>query len=460
MKKIFIKEKCQNIHFIGIGGINMSALAEFLYKSGYNITGSDQAKSTQVEYLQSIGIKIAIGHNKENIDIKTNLVIYNAAVTNDNIELKTAIINNIDIMDRGKLLGLIMKNYNFPMCISGSHGKTTTTSMISQIFLDAKTSPTIMNGGILDSIGGSLYIGSGEHFIAEACEYHDSFLDFFPYIGIILNIDMDHADYFKDMDALRSSFKKFANLIPKNGTLIINKNIEKLDDILDNIKCNVILVDSEEGYHAKNIIYNIDGCASFDIYHKQKFACSIRLNVPGSHNIQNSLAAASAADILGIDLKDISHGLFKFAGANRRFQRKGVYNGAVIVDDYAHHPTEVETTLVSAKRMDYSKVWVVFQPHTQNRTKSFLNEFAKSLSIADEILLLDIYNPAGRDDGLSITTNDLFTSIKNIGKNCYYESSFENAIGFLKNNIGKNHLVITMGAGDVYAVGEGLLAEL
>ena len=458
MKHISIVEDYKKIHFIGIGGVNMSALAELLHKSGYAVSGSDKNPSENTARLQALGIDVFIGHNPQNISENTEIVVYNAAVGKDNPEYARAVELGVYTIDRGKLLGLIMKNYEFPICVAGSHGKTTTTSMLAEIFIHAQKSPTVANGGVLDSIGGTLAIGEGPHFIAEACEYHDSFLDFFPHFGIILNIDMDHPDYFQNLAALRASFRAFAERIPHGGRLFINSDINHLPDFVEGLECDIVTFGNSGIYSAQNIIQD-NADMFFDFCKDNTKLARIHLLVPGLHNVEDALAAAACSHSLGISADAIKDALAKFTGARRRFQRKGQLNEADIIDDYAHHPSEISATLEAAKNMGYKRVYAVFQPHTQSRTQALLPEFAESLAIADEIILLDIFAPTWREEAdaaWQIHSRDLDKELEKYPAKHYYFASFEAAKAHLQRKVAPKELILTLGAGDVYRLGEEL----
>ncbi|MCL2752575.1 MAG: UDP-N-acetylmuramate--L-alanine ligase [Defluviitaleaceae bacterium] len=428
MHKLNLINNHTNFYFIGIGGINMSALAEILHKDGYTVSGSDKNDSDTCKHLRSLGITVHTGHNAQNLPHDAQVVVYNAAVATTNPERAEATTRGLVMLERAELLGLIMRNYKNAICVAGTHGKTTTTSMLAEIFIGANADPTVMSGGVLPSMGGAMRIGGEKYFIAEACEYHDSFLKFFPHIGIILNIEMDHGDYFDGEAGLRRSFRAFAEKIPQNGALIINEEVRNLHEITDDLKCQVIT------FGAHDLGYT--------------------LAVPGLHNVSNANAAVAVARHCGLGEDKITKALQGFTGAKRRFEKKGTYNGAQIIDDYAHHPTEVEATLNAAKSLAGTKrLWVAFQPHTHNRTSEFLNEFAKALEIADEIIVLDIYRPAGREEEqANIHAKDLVAKIYN--SNCRYADSFEKAVEYAKKGLTPGDILITMGAGDVCLLSE------
>ena len=443
-------------HFIGIGGISMSGLAQTLYSKGIVVTGSDIADSALTEQLESIGISVSIGHEAKNISADCQLVTYTAALSNDNPELLQARAYGIEIIDRAELLGLIMDDYKRAVGVSGTHGKTTTTSLISEMLLLADYDPTLNVGGILGSIDSNFRVGKSEYFVAEACEYFDSFSKFYPYIGVILNIDNDHTDYFKSEQQLRNSFKKFAGNIPADGFLIINRDISDVPEFVSGLKCNVVTYGANGEYSASNIEYSADGRSSFDVYHKGAFVVRISLNLPGVHNVENSLAAFAVGSALGVPACVMQNSFATFSGAKRRFETKGYLDGIHIVDDYAHHPTEINATLTAAKECEHERLYTVFQPHTFSRTKSFLDGFAETLSMSDVVVLLDIYSAREDDDG-SVHSKDLAEKIVELGTPCHYFDSFAGAGEFLKANCKKGDMIITMGAGDVYKLGEELL---
>ena len=443
-------------HFIGIGGISMSGLAQTLHSKGIVVSGSDIADSALTEQLENIGICVSIGHESKNVPADCQLVTYTAALSDDNPELLQARAYGIEVIDRAELLGLIMDDYKRAVGVSGTHGKTTTTSLISETLLEAGYDPTLNVGGIIGSIDSNFRVGKSEYFVAEACEYFDSFSKFYPYIGVILNIDNDHTDYFKSEEQLRNSFKTFAGNIPADGFLIINNDIRDVQGFIAGLKCNVVTYGTDGEYSAANIEYSSDGRSSFDIYHKGAFVARMSLNLPGAHNVENSLAAFAAGSALGVPVCVMQKSFAAFSGAKRRFETKGYLDGIHIVDDYAHHPTEINATLAAAKKCKHEKIYTVFQPHTFSRTKSFLNDFAKALSVSDTVVLLDIYSAREADDG-SVHSRDVAAKIKELGTPCFYFESFDKAGEFLKSSCQKGDMIITMGAGDVYKLGEELL---
>ena len=451
-------KKPLHVHFIGIGGISMSGLAEILLKEHFTISGSDAKSSALTEHLTKLGATIFYPQKAENIIEGIDIVVYTAAIHEDNPEFAEAKRQNLPMLSRAQLLGQLMTNYATPIAIAGTHGKTTTTSMLSHILLEAETDPTISVGGILNAIGGNIRVGNSEIFVTEACEYTNSFLNFLPKISVILNVEEDHMDFFKDIDDIRSSFHRFAALLPKDGALVINKNIEKIETITEGLSCNIITYSEvqEADYSAANIAFDALGNASFDLVKYGENIGRIQLSVAGKHNVSNALSTIAVAELLNIDLDTIQKGLLSFTGTDRRFQYKGERNGITIIDDYAHHPTEIRATLTSARNYPHKDIWCVFQPHTYTRTKAFFHEFAEALSLADHVILADIY-AARETDTLGMSSESLAEEIKKLGCDAYYLSSFEKIENFVLENCFHNDLLITMGAGDVVNIADSLL---
>lgn len=448
-----------HVHFIGIGGISMSGLARILLDRHFTVSGSDAHESELTSELAKDGCHISYPQSADNITKGIDLVVYTAAIHPDNPELKAAVDAGIPTMTRADLLGQIMKNYHTAVNVAGTHGKTTTTSMITEILLAANADPTISVGGILHSIGGNIRVGKSDLFVTEACEYTNSFLSFNPTLNIILNVKADHLDFFKDIDDIRHSFKLFTEKLPSDGTLVINTDIDDYEYFYKDTDCEVITFGSDpvkSMYSAADIIHDDYGRCSYTLLINNKPSGTVQLSVPGVHNVYNSLSAIAACVKLGISMEDILNGLKNFTGTDRRFQKKGVFNGITVVDDYAHHPDEITATLNSAKMCPHNNIWCVFQPHTYSRTKALMPEFAKALSLADKVVLAKIY-PARETDNLGISSANLCELIKAEGKECYYYESFDEIEEFLKKNCINGDLLITMGAGDVYKIGEDLL---
>lgn len=454
MKEINFKE-LKHIYFCGIGGISMSGLARVLLEKGFKISGSDQKASNITKDLKNRGIKIFIGQSKENFTDDIDLMVYTAAIHEDNPELIMAKEKNIPLMTRAELLGYIMLQYKNGIAISGTHGKTTTTAMLSYILLDSGIDPTISVGGVLKKIEGNIYIGGGDTFVTEACEYTNSFLELNPTIGVILNIEEDHMDFFKDIDDIRNSFKEFVRNTSNEGCIIINNNIENNKEITKDFKGRVVRYGTEDSdCFATNIRYNDH--TIFDLNYKGELHRDIKLAVGGKHNIDNALAAACAAFNLNVKIDDIKRGLAEFKGADRRFEVKGKLGDITIVDDYAHHPSEIKATLDIAKNYPHKRLFVVFQPHTYTRTKAFFEDFADSLKNVDQVIIAKIY-PAREVDDLGMSAALLSQRIKELGGNSLSFDSFDEIEKYLLENLISGDLLITMGAGDIVKVGEVLL---
>lgn len=450
----------EHLHFIGIGGISMSGLAEILLGAGFTVSGSDSKPSDLTAHLEKSGAKIFYGQCAENISADYDCVVYTAAIHPDNPEFARCKELNLPMLTRAELLGQIMKNYQTAIAVSGTHGKTTTTSMFSSVLLAAQTDPTISVGGILEAIGGNIRVGKSDTFITEACEYTNSFLSFYPTLSIILNIEEDHMDFFQDLDDIMHSFRLFAERLPENGTLIINQEIKNYETITNGLSCRVITygMDPSCTCYAENVHFNEKGFGEFDAFFDHTPLGHMVLSVPGEHNVSNALSVIAASKTLGISDEMIRAGLAGFTGTNRRFQYKGTLNGVTIIDDYAHHPTEIHATLEAAKNYPHRELWCVFQPHTYTRTKAFFHEFAEALSKADHVVLADIY-AARETDTLGMSSQLLQEEICKFGTDCHYFPSFEEIQQFLKSHCVHGDLLITMGAGDVVNIGENLLSE-
>lgn len=447
-------DKIKRIYFIGIGGISMSSLADISRQRGYIVAGSDRTSSTMTERLENNGIKIFYSHNAENVE-DFDLVIYSGAISQDNPELIRAKELNIPCMKRSAYLGKLMLDYKTRIGVAGMHGKTTVTSMISNIYLQAELNPTIVNGAEMSELKGAYRLGNHENFIFEACEYTDSFLDFYPTTAVILNVEMDHPDYFKDLQQIKESFRRYIDIA---DIAVVNNDDDNIREISEDYEGETVSygINIPSDYMAVNINY-IRACAEFDVQCNGKFLCNIKLSVPGQHNIYNALAAITSAHHNGVDISGIIKGINNFKGAKRRFEYKGVYNGAMIYEDYAHHPSEVKTTLSAVKGMGYNKVWCVYQPHTYSRTAELYNDFLTvfdELSDTDTVILIDIY--AAREDNIYGVTSKKLTG--SIGKNnVIYIENFDKTAEYIKENVSDGDIVLLMGAGDVNKIGDLIL---
>lgn len=450
----------QHIFFAGIGGISMSGLAQILLSRGFTVSGSDTKESELTRQLIRLGANIKYEQVAENISNDIDILVYTAAIQPDSPELTTARALNIPTLTRAEFLGQIMKNYNTAIGVSGTHGKTTTTSMISQILLQANTDPTILVGGIMKSINGNIRVGKSDLMITEACEYTNSFLSFFPTIGIILNVCADHMDFFKDLDEIRQSFRSYAKLLPNDGLLIINGDIDNVEYFTKDLDCKVITFgqDNKYNYSFTNLSYNNFACGEFDLVYNGTTQEHISLKVPGLHNVLNAMAAIAVCMELNISVSSIKNGLALYTGTDRRFQYKGTVNGATVIDDYAHHPDEIIATLETTKTYPHRDTWCVFQPHTYTRTKAFIKEFAQALSIADHVILAPIY-AARETDTLGISSYNIAEELKTYDCDVHCFDTFEEIEQFLTKNLLNDDLLITMGAGDVVLIGENLISQ-
>ena len=451
-------KKYQKIHMIGIGGISMSGIAEILANWGFSVSGSNNVDSEILHTLENAGIKVFVGHDAKNV-IGADCVVYTAAIHQDNPELVHAKELGIPTIERSDFLGELTRCYKNTIAISGTHGKTTTTSLVSLCFLEALRDPSIQVGAIIKELDGNYRVGNSEHFVIEACEYVESFLKFSPKAEIILNIDNDHLDYFKTFENIKKAFVKYVKLLPNDGLLVINGDDKNCLDLPQYTNAKVITYGIENinaDFVAKDIEFDNDGFPEFDVYKKGEFFEKIKLSVPGGHNVLNALACISLCDYYGIDKKDLQSALKKFTGAHRRFEFKGKVNGASIYDDYGHHPTEIVATSKSVANKKHNKSWVVFQPHTYSRTKNLLDDFAHALLNFDNVIVLDIY-AARETNTYNISSKDLVDKIISLGKDAKYIPDFDECVSFLKDNVQKDDLILTLGAGTVTKIGPMLL---
>lgn len=451
--------KYKNIFFIGIGGISMSALAELMLHKGYKVYGSDRMPSINTEKLEKNGATIYYEHKKEHIE-NMDLVIFTDAISFDNEEYMAAVKEKIDLVDRATFLGAIMKNYKNSIAVSGTHGKTTTTSMITEIIKDLDLNPTIMLGGQLKDIDGNIKIGDENLFLTEACEYKANILKYFPTTEIILNIDEDHLDYFDNIDHIIRTFKGYVDNLHADDYVILNVEDENVETLfpIDNCKVFTFGIKNDADLRAKNIDFSEDGFPTYDLYLKGKKICHVELSVLGRHNVLNSLAAIAATYVNNIPIKDAIIGLKNYKGVERRLEEKGYYKGTKIMDDYAHHPTEIKSSIHAIKNACKGKLYTIFQPHTYTRTKLLLDAFANSFDESDVIIITDIYAAREKDYG-DIHSKTLRDAISDHRDNAFYISGFEDIVKFIKENIKKDDVVVTMGAGDVYKIGEMILEK-
>ena len=443
------------VHLAGIGGVSMCPLAEVLAGMGLQVQGSDMSESDTVRQLRAQGIPVAVGHSAENLK-DCALVIRTAAIHDDNPEIAGAIARGIPVYERAQAWGAIMQHYQNAVCISGTHGKTTTTSMATHIFMAAQADPTVMIGGTLPLLHSGYRVGRGDTIILESCEYCNSFLNFFPTVAVILNVEADHLDFFKDLADIEHSFHAFADLVPQRGYIISNADDPGAREAVKGLSHPVFtfgIADPDADCTAHNVAFH-DGCPTFDVVIRGETYAHVELHIAGRHNILNSLAAASAAYVLGIPGSAVEEGLAAFTGAGRRFEHKGTYHGAEVYDDYAHHPDEVEALLNAARPLPHQRLICAFQPHTYTRTAALFDDFVRVLRMPDKVVLAEIYAAREKNE-LGISSRDLAAQIPG----AVYCSTLEQVTEELARLAQPGDMIITVGAGDIYRAGEKLLKE-
>lgn len=441
------------VHLAGIGGVSMCPLAEVLAGMGLQVQGSDMSESDTVRQLRAQGIPVAVGHSAENLK-DCALVIRTAAIHDDNPEIAGAIARGIPVYERAQAWGAIMQHYQNAVCISGTHGKTTTTSMATHIFMAAQADPTVMIGGTLPLLHSGYRVGRGDTIILESCEYCNSFLNFFPTVAVILNVEADHLDFFKDLADIEHSFHAFADLVPQRGYIISNADDPGAREAVKGLSHPVFtfgIADPDADCTAHNVAFH-DGCPTFDVVIRGETYAHVELHIAGRHNVLNSLAAASAAYVLGIPGSAVEEGLATFHGAGRRFERKGTFHGADVFDDYAHHPAELHALLTTAQSMGYERVICAFQPHTYTRTKALFDDFVRELQLPDVTILAEIYAAREKND-IGISSQDLAAKIPG----AVYCSTLDQVADQLAKLARPGDLILTVGAGDIFRAGEKLL---
>lgn len=449
-KKTLFLEKGKSIYMIGIGGISMSGIADILVSMGYKVSGSDRVSSSITDKLEKQGIKVYVPQQASNITDGIDFIVYTAAIKEDNEEMIEAKKRKIPMMERGEFLGEITKLFSNTIGVSGTHGKTSTTSMLSCVFLETSYDPTIQVGSNLKNIDGNYRVGNSDTFIIEACEYKDSFLSFSQKSAIVLNIDNDHLDYFKNLDNIKKSFNEYVSHLPKDGYLVINNDDINSLDLKNHTVSKVITygIKTPSTYMATDIKFNDDGCGSFYVIKNGNKLGEIELSVPGYHNVSNALSVVALSDTYKIDFESIKKGLKKYEGASRRLEYKGEFNGAKVYDDYGHHPTEIEATSKAIHKKKYNESYVIFEPHTYSRAFKHKEDFARALSDFDHIIVTDIY--AAREvNTYGIKENDIIKEIKKYGKEAFHISSYDDIKLYLSQYVKSGDLILTLGAGNV-----------
>ncbi len=441
-----------SIHFIGIGGISMSALAQIMLDKGVQVSGSDITQSHMTDVLKNKGAEVFIGHNENNIN-NIDLVVYTSAIGEDNPEYQKALTLGIPLVERAAFLGQLMNDYYKTTAISGTHGKTTTTGMLADIMMNTDIDPTILLGGEYQAIEGNIRLGKKNYFLTEACEYKRNFLNFSPYIGAVLNIEEDHLDYYKGLNEIKNAFREFAEKIPSYGFLVYNADDNNQKKLFNDLSCNIKSFGINNDAYAKAVDVKFTPYPSYDLFIEGEKICHVKLKVPGLHNIYNSLAAATCAYITGVTNCSIKNGLENFSGTKRRFEYKGTYKNRIIIDDYAHHPTEIKATLDTVSTLTEGDVLVVFQPHTYSRTEKLMKQFSQAFSSASKVVIIDIYAAREKNDG-KVSSKDLVDNLVKNNVNAVYEESFQDAAEYLMKNSSSKDIIMTMGAGDVYKVGD------
>lgn len=444
----------KRIHMVGIGGSSMSGLAEILLREGYQVTGSDNAASHAVERLRKMGIEVFLGHNAGNV-AGAALLVYSAAIAPDNPERAEARRLGIPEMERSTLLGQLMLGHKHVICVCGTHGKTTTSSMIAETLLESKMDPTVHIGGRLDAIGGGSRIGGKDYFVAEACEFHGSFLEMHPTVAVVLNIEEDHLDYYKDIDHIEAAFGDFLALLPQNGMALGWGKDERVRRLFSTLSCETRFfgLEPENDYAPGDLTYNDTGCPRFDILFRGEKIAHAELKVAGEFNVINALAAFAAAHVAGAEAEEIAASLSRFAGVHRRFELTGIIDGVKMYHDYGHNPTEMKGALSVAAMQHANHVWAVMQPHTFSRVKSLFNDYLTCTAAADYTLVTDIYAAREKDPG-DIKAEMVVAGMKEHGINAVHTPTFDDTEKYLRAHWQPGDLVLTMGCGNINLLNE------
>ncbi len=445
MPSAFAPHPGMKVFLIGIGGVSMCALAEVLHHRGLSVSGSDITSGPVTDRLEELGIPVTLGHSAQNVR-DVDAIIRTAAAKDDNAEVVEARRQGLPVYERAEAWGVLMREHTQALCIAGTHGKTTTTSMMTHVSLAAKQDPTVMIGGALPLIGGGHRVGNGELIIMEACEYCRSFLNFSPTLAVVLNIEADHLDCFRDLDDILDAFRQFAlKTPPETGTLLLNADDKNTMDALAGLPRQILTFGLAESADVRAVnLTEPGGCASFDVTVRGKHWCHVDLRMPGRHNVSNALAAAAAAYVLDLPGDAVSRGLGGFTGAKRRFEDKGTFHGARVVEDYAHHPSEIEATLHAARQIGAKRVVTVFQPHTYSRTKALFNDFVRVLGGSDEVIVSEIY--AAREKNVYGVTGRTLADALPGGVFC---PTMDDIAEHLAQTTQPGDLILVMGAGDI-----------
>lgn len=451
------QKRYPHIHFIGIGGVSMSGIAALLDAQNYLVTGSDREENEHTKVLRERGIDLVIGQSRDNIK-NPDLVVYTDAIADDNEELIAARETGVPVVSRGVFLGALMRNYVHSVAVSGAHGKSTTTSMISKILIHTDTDPSILIGGDLDEIRGNVLVGGREYFVTEACEFKANILNYYPSLAVILNIDADHLDFYRDLDHIVETFRAYMDHLDEDATVILNRDDPNVMRLIPSVKGRVVtfsLEDSAADYYAANVRFDASGHAHFDLYRKGKKVLDFHLAIIGRYNIYNALAAIAATVETGIDIHIVRAYLDQYKGLHRRLELVGEVEGASILTDYGHHPTEIAATLGALKPHVKGKLICAFQPHTYSRTKKLMDEFAGAFDDADEIVVTEIYAARERFDP-TVKSEDLVERLTANGKDAVYQKTFDDAKAYILPRIGEGDVVITTGCGNPHILAQML----